>query len=66
MEATARSGGVFWPCFVAEMAAVDEVGESLSNNELFAFLLDQGVIKAHRKIRLAESLTFPECLIADD
>ena len=39
------------------MAAVDEVGEPLSNNELFAILLDHGVINARRKNRRVSSLS---------
>ena len=47
---------------MAELATVDEVGEPLSNNELFAILLKHCVIKSHVENHLAEDLTFPECL----
>ena len=45
-----------------ELAAVDDSGNWLSNNELFAIMLQHGVNKANKNNRLARGLTFPECL----
>ena len=53
---------MFWTGFVEELAAVDDNGNSLSNNELFAIMLDYGINTATKKNRLAPGLTFPECL----
>ena len=40
---------MFWTCFVEELAAVDDNSNSLSNNELFAIMLDDGITTATKK-----------------
>ena len=62
LVATKPFSNVFWTAFVEELAAIDDNGNSLSNNELFAIMLDYGINNATKKNRLAPGLTFPECL----
>ena len=60
--ATEPFRSVFWPGFRAAIAAFDEDGAPIGDNELFAILFDYGVRNANKDHRLARGLSFPECL----
>ena len=53
---------VFWPGFLAAIAAFDDDGAPIGDNELFAILFEYGVRKANTNHRLAQGLSFPQCL----
>ncbi len=53
---------VFWPGFRAAIAAFDDDGAPIGDNDLFAILFEYGVRKANTNHRLAPGLSFPECL----
>jgi hypothetical protein len=53
---------VFWPAYVKQLAAVDDDGNTLGNNELLKIMLDHGINKAMNQNRLAPGVRFPECL----
>ena len=53
---------VFWPGFRPAIAAFDDDGAPIGDNELFAILFEYGVRKANTNHRLAPGLSFPDCL----
>ena len=55
---------LFWTCFVVELAVVDNNGNLLSNNKLFAIMIDYCINTAKEKNRLApRSHYLSACLI---
>ena len=53
---------VFWSGFRAAIAAFDDDGAQISDNELFATMFEYGVRKVNKSHRLARGLSYPECL----